>query len=391
MNLHPGIDPMRFLPLCLLLLVACGEATPPAPPPPPVTVAQPEVRDVDFFAEFTGTVRASEAVDVVARVPGVLQSMRFEPSRMVAKGDVLFVIEQGPYQASLDAARAQLKSSQAELEAARSDLTRIEQAIRSNAVSQQDLDQAKARKLRAEAGVLAARAGLDRAEIDFSYTEVQAPIAGQVSRNLVDVGNLVGQGGPTTLTTVRAIQPVYAYFEAPEALVLQFLARQREKQETPEEEAPPARALIRLANENTFHHEGFVDYIDNTVDPATGTIQLRAVFANDDLVLFPGLFVRIRLIGGVDEGAVLVREAAVGTDLGGKYVYLVGEDAVVRQQYVTLGAVQEDGTVVVEEGLDGSETYIVNGILKARPGLPVTPLTEEQARALAAKQGAQGS
>jgi len=370
-----------------LLLVGCGQQKAPPIQPPEVTVTQPERRDVRITALFTGTTRAIEAAEVRARVAGTLMSIEFEPSHFVDKGQLLFVIEQDQYRALRDEARATLKSAQSELARAESDLERVNKAIATNAVSEQDLDRAKAQRDQAEASVLAAQAQLSKTQLDLSYTEVRSPIAGQVSRNFVDAGNLVGHTDPTLLTTVNKMDPIFVYFDVPENLVLRFLQARRdavEQGELPEDRpvfAGDPDVYVALATDSGYPHPAWVDYIDNTVDPNTGTIQMRAVIPNPDQVIFPGLFVRIKVMGPVQPDAVLVDERAVGTDLGGKFVLVLVENDVVEQRYVTLGDKQEDGMVVVTEGLIGDETYIVNGIMRARPGLPVTPLTVTEAAA----------
>lgn len=347
-------------------LAACGNtAPPPAPPPPDVTVAAPVKRTVRDYRDFTGTMRATEFAEIRARVAGTLEEMLFEPSSFVEEGDVLFHIEPESYQAALDEATASVASSESQLAAAESDLEKIQKAIQSNAVSQQELDRAQAARDQAEAGVMAAKARLDKATTDFAYTQVTTPIAGQVSRNFVDPGNLVGQGEATRLTTVTKIQPIHVYFDAPEGVVLKMIELQKQGglPEKPE-------IFVATAADEGFPHEGVVDYLDNTVDPATGTIEIRGVLPNDDLSLFPGLFVRIRAMGPERE-ALLIDERALAADLGGKYVLVVGEDDMVEKRYVTLGPVQDDGTIVVEEGLEGGERYITEGLLRARPGMPV--------------------
>ena len=347
-------------------LWGCQEPmAPPAPPPPKVTVAKPEMRTVTEYFEFTGTTRAVAFAEVRARVSGSLDEMLFEPSVFVKENDVLFKIEPETYQAAHDEAEASLASAKSELDAADSDLERIEQAIKSNAVSEQDLDRARAQKATSEAAVLAAEARLAKAAIDLAYTQVRSPIPGQVSRNYVDVGNLVGYGEPTLLTTVTKIQPLHVYFQVPEKAVLRML-REQQAGKIPEE----VRVEVATAGDEGYPHSGVVDYRDNTVDPTTGTIEVRASLPNQESLLFPGLFVRIRVLGPQGE-KMLVDERALGSDLGGKFVLVVGDDDVVEVRYVTLGPVQPDGTVVVEEGLDGTERYITEGLLRARPGLPV--------------------
>ncbi len=260
-----------------------------------------------------------------------------------------------------------------------SNLERVLQAAQTEAVSEQDVDRARAERDAAIAAVLGARGSLSRAQLDLDYTEVRSPIMGQVGRNLVDVGNLVGQAEPTLLTTVNQLDPIFVYFDAPEGLVLALLEFGRNRDQFSEEELTEyGKAYVGTAADEGFPHEGRVDFVGNTVNPTTGTIELRAVFPNDAEVMFPGLFVRVRLPGRLYRDAVLVEETSVGTDLGGKYVMVVGEGNLVEQRYVKLGQLQEDGKIVILDGLQAGETYVSNGLLRARPGFPVTPLTEEQ-------------
>ncbi|UCC83507.1 MAG: efflux RND transporter periplasmic adaptor subunit [Gemmatimonadota bacterium] len=372
--------------LTATIVYGCGGGAAEAPPPPQVTVATPERRDVQVFAEFTGTTQAVEFARIRARVPGTLEQMLFTPASFVDAGDVLFIIEPEPYRAAFDEAQAAFASAESELARAQSDLERIQQAIQSNAVSQQDLDRAQATRDQAEAAKLGAQARLDNARINLGYTRVTTPIAGQVSRNRVDLGNLVGAGEPTLLTTVTRIDPIYVYFDVPEQAVLQLAAAQ-DPTVTEERRAEAVRVLVATAIDTDYPHEGVIDFIDNTVNPATGTIELRAVVENPESALFPGLFVRIRVLGRTSNDALLVEERAIGTDLGGKYVLVVGDDDMVEQRYVTLSARQDDGTYVVEAGLEGDERYIVNGMLRARPGFPVTPQTETEIAAATSPTG----
>ena len=307
---------------------------------------------------------------------GELEQITFEPSITVAEGDVLFVIEPRLYKAERDAADAALKSAQADLARAESDLQRVEKAIKTDAVSQSDVDLARANRDMARAQVLSAEAALDSAKLQYSYTQVRAPISGQVGRNLVDRGNIVSGGERTLLTTVKRIKPMFVYFDAPEETVLRAL---RDFDLT--ESAPDNRAegkQLTMAQVATLIDEGFpfqgpIDYVSNTVDPDTGTIRLRAVLPNEDVALFPGLFVRVRIPVGKLENAVLIDEKALGTDLGGRYVYVLDAENIVERRYVKLGVVEPDGMVPILEGLEGDETYIVDGLLRARPGMPATP------------------
>ena len=355
-----------------------GEAETGAPQPPDVGVAQAIKRDVTVFSEHLGSTQAFEAVEVRARVTGELEEITFEPSTMVRQGAILFVIEPRVYKAERDAADAALKSAEAELARAESDLKRVEQAVKTNAVSESDVDLARAQRDMARASVLSAEAQLDAAELQLSYTEVRAPITGQVGRNRVDRGNIVSGSEGTLLTTVNRMQPMFVYFDAPEEVVLRALKDLDLTAETTRdrfEKGEATMAEVATLIDEDFPFSGPVDYVSNTVDAATGTIQLRAVLPNEDMRLFPGLFVRVRIPVEVLEDAVLIREEALGTDLGGRYVYVVGTDNVVERRYVELGVVEPDGMVPILEGLEGSETYIVDGLLRARPGMPVTPET----------------
>jgi len=369
------------------LLTGCGKEAPMQMPPPIVIIAQPDVRTVDNYIVFTGVTRAIKSAEIKARVSGTLEEINFEASASVEEGEQLFVIEQGYYRALRDEARAAVASAKADLALKESELARIEAAIKTNAVSELDLDRAAAERDMAHANVLSAEAKLEKAELDYSYTTVRSPISGLVSRNLVDVGNLVGQNEATLLTTVNKMSPIYVYFDAPEHIVLSML--ENENSSVAMENRDPNRvtkALVSTAADSDFPHEGILDYIDNTVNPQTGTIQIRAILPNEDFLLFPGLFVRVKVMGRPSDNSVMIEERAIGNDLGGKYVLIVDKDNIVEQRYVTLGPIAEGSEVLVEEGLDGSETYVIEGLLKARPGMTVNPMTPEQAKQMAQQQ-----
>ena len=369
----------RVAPLLAVALVsvACAAEQQAAPPPPApeVTVATPATRDVTNFAEFTGRTASIASIEIRARVAGELQRMEFEPSSQVRAGDLLFVIEPEPYVAARDIALASIAQWEAELARAESDLSRLEQALQTEAVSEQEVDTARANVKTAEANLAAAHASLVNADLNLSYTEVRSPISGMVGRNLVDVGNLVGSGENTLLTTVVAIQPLYAYFDISESMLLQMLAEFDSRITDEPGERAPVPVFLGVDTEDGWPHEGIMDYVDNTVDTSTGTIQVRGTFANENARLFPGLFSRLRIPVGIETDAVLVEENAVGTDLGGKFILVVDDGDIVELRHVVLGALQADGMRVVREGLEAGERYIVNGLQRARPGLPVTPTT----------------
>jgi len=375
----------------LLGLASCAQEAAPARQAPPVTVAKPVVGTVANYMIFTGSSRAYETTDVVARVAGALETVEFEVSSPVQMGDLLFTIEDERYLAARNVAQAAVASAKADLLRSETELRRVEKASESRAVSEMDVDRARADRDMAIAAVASAEAHLSDAELDLSYTQVVAPISGFVGRNLVDPGNLVGQGESTKLTRINRVTPIYVYFHAPESVVLKFLDDRRAIMDGEEHEKENiGKIAVGLANEDGFPHEGVVDFIDNQVDPNTGTIELRAKLENVDQALFPGLFVRIKATGRSIPDAVMVPAVSVGTDLGGKFVLVVGEENIVQQVYVDMGDPQEDGLVHIKSGLTGDETVIVNGLMYARPGLPVTPLTAEQMAAMK-QQAAQAS
>ena len=373
----------------LLMSWACGGAEPPPPPAPPeVGVSQPITRPVTQYAEFTGTTRGSESVQIRARVTGTLEQVAFVPGRPVHKGDLLFVIEPRPYKAARDSAAAALRAAEADLARTESDLGRVTQAVKTNAVSESDVDLARAQRDMAEANVLSGKANLDQAELQLSYTRVLSPINGMIDRNLFDVGNVVGGPGEDVLTSVNRVVPLFVYFDAPEQAVLEILRRRQmgiltrdDEPSLDETDSPGEDPVLAIEVSTTidegFPHVGAVDFVSNKVDASTGTIEIRGRLPNEEELLFAGLFVGIRLPIGTVDDAILIDERALGTDLGGRYVYVVGADDVVEQRYVRLGPVEDDGMVPVVEGLELSDTYIVEGVLRTRPGMPVTPMPVE--------------
>ena len=355
-----------------VMATGCG-SEPPAPPqfpPPQVTVAYPIQRDVVSYEEFSGRTEAAEVVHVRARVGGMLESMHFTPSRVVRRGALLFTIEQAPYVAARNAALANARTVEANLDRARSDLARLEQAMRTNAVSAQEVDRARADVRQFEANLLGEQARLEQAELELSYTRIRSPIRGLIGRNAVSVGNVVGtQSEP--LATVMRIDPVHAYFDASEILLLELLDQTGRTLGSGSQQE--AAIHLGLSNEAGWPHEGVIDYVDNTVDPGTGTIQVRGTFPNPERKLFPGLFARLRIPGPVRPDALLVVERALGADLGGRFVLVVGADDVVELRHVEVGAAEGELRVVTA-GLRADERYVTNGMQRARPGLPVTPM-----------------
>ena len=228
----------------------------------------------------------------------------------------------------------------------------------------------------ARADLAAAEADIRQAEIDLSYTEIRAPFRGRVGRRLVDMDNLVGAGDATLLTTIEQTKPMYAYFDVNEQIVLR-IQRLRQEYADKMDQLEPLKVFLGLADEKGCPHEGVLDFVENAVDPGTGTALIRGVFPNEDNLLYPGLFVRLRVPGKTMENALLVHERALGTDLEGKYLMLVGpddegNDDIVEKRPVVTGPLI-DGMRVIHEGISAGERYILKGLQRARPGLPVRP------------------
>ncbi|QDV51222.1 Efflux pump periplasmic linker BepF [Gimesia fumaroli] len=333
--------------------------------PPSVTVAEPVQKTIVFNQDFTGTLASVASVDIRARVDGILEKVNFEPSATVKKGQLLFEIQRDQYQAILDKANAQLAASNAQLKDAQVTLERNQILLKKQAVTPQDVDDAEAARDKAQAAVMAAKADIEQATINLNYTRINAPITGEIGRNLVDAGNLVGSGENTLLTTIVTMDPIYVYFDASERLLLEALKKRKRA-----DEKITLKVYVGLSNEEGYPHEGELDYADNKVDPGTGTIQLRAIFKNPKGLLYPGVYVRVRVPGSPIPGALLVHDVAIGTDLAGKYLLIVGKDNIVEKRKIEIGQVQDNLRVVLK-GLKPSEKYIYEGLQRARPGRPV--------------------
>jgi len=355
----------------LVLLGGCKTPEIPPPTPPEVVVAAPTQRDVTVYADFTGNTVAVESVEIRARVQGFLESLHFKPSSFVKKGDLLFVIERAPYIAARDLAEADLEASEAFLRRAESDLERLEQAVRTNAVSQQEVTRATAERDQARARVLGARAKLDTAEIDVAYTKIHSPVSGLISRHLVDPGNLVGRSEPTLLADVYKVDPIYVYFEVNEQLIARFLDTEGMAERQGKKDEDLNRAWVQMDQVDRVY-EGRMDYVDPAADPDTGTVQARVVVPNKEARLLPGFFVRIRLPGEELPAALLVPETALSTDLGGRYLMLVDDEDLAQKRYIEPGQLEEDNLRVILEGLERGERFIIKGLQRARPGMPVT-------------------
>jgi len=335
---------------------------------PQVTVATAISRKVTEFDEFTGRFEAVERVEVRPRVSGYISSVNFTDGNEVKKGEVLFVIDPRPYVAERDRARAQLAQARSQLALAKSERERAAKLLGQHAISQEELDTRTAGDEQAQASVAAAKAALDSAELNLEFTRVTAPIAGRISRALVTSGNFVSNG-QTLLTTLVSLDPIYVTFDGDEQAYLRYgkLARTSVHGDSSGARNP---VVVGLANESGYPHQGAMVFVDNALDPATGTIRSRALLDNHERLFTPGLFARIRLLDSSQHDAVLVNDSAIGTDQTVRYVLVVGADNKVAYRPVQLGPVI-DGLRVVQSGLTAGETIVVNGLQRVRPGAQV--------------------
>lgn len=362
------------------LLAACEEKnTYVEPPPPKVTVAEPLQQQVIDYLEFTGNTRAFEEVEIRARVSGFLKSMHFTPGTRVDMGDLLFVIDPKEFQAEVNAAQAELNAANAMAHRAKIEYDRAKRVFDKGAGRETDVVKWRGERDVARASIERAKAKLERANLNLGYTQVTSPISGRVSRNFVDVGNLVGEGEATLLTMITRYDPMYVYFNLNEYDLLraQSTHRKRMKEKGLEIDRDSDREAkipvhIGLANEEGYPHEGLVDFAESGVDPATGTLQLRGLFQNPKQILIPGLFARVRMPLDERENALLVTERAIGSDQGGRFLLTVNSENGVEKRPVRMGQLV-DGLRVIDEGLKPGDLVVVNGIQRARPGGKVDP------------------
>lgn len=340
------------------------------PAPPAVSVASPVVREIVEQDEYTGRFDAIETVEVRARVSGYLESIHFRDGAMVSSQELLMVIDQRPYQVLVNQAQANVASAQTRLDFYRADLERAERLARTGVTPERTFDERRQQFLQAQADINAARAALDQARLNLSFTEIKAPIGGRISRRLVTEGNLV-TADQTLLTTIVALDPIYFYFDVDERSYLSYM---RDASAEPTE---PARGLNRpvelaLGDEREPSRRGRLDFVDNRIDQSTGTIRARAMFDNSDHALTPGLFGRIRVAGSLPYRGILVPDEAIGADQDRRFVYVVAADGTVQQRIVRPGP-RQFGYRVIRQGLEGNEKIVVAGLQRLRPGARVTP------------------
>jgi RND family efflux transporter MFP subunit len=327
---------------------------------PTVDVSSPIEAVISQWDEYTGRFAAVDEVEIRARVSGYLQKVNFKDGQAVKKGDVLFIIDQRPFDIAL-------RSAQSRYALAKKELDRGNDLRKQNSVSQEEVD----RRLNE---FEMATAALENAQLDMEFTEVKSPIDGVVSRDLINVGNLVNgtATNASLLTTVVSVNPIHFYFNAGEASLLKYLRlSQLNKRESSRTAPNPVK--IKLQDESDFVHEGVMDFVDNRIDNSTGTITGRAILDNKDGFILPGFFGRIRLLASSDTNTILVPDAAIGTDQSQKFVYVVGAENTVERKFVKLGKLHNQHLRIIESGLQADDKIIVKGLMRIRPGVSIQP------------------
>jgi RND family efflux transporter MFP subunit len=358
----------------LVLGVGChrGGQQSAAPKAPEVYVSQPVTREITDSDEFTGRTYAFRSVDVRARVTGYLNKVNFKEGADVKEGDILFEIDPRTYQALFDAAKAQAGVAEANLKSARDKNERVKALAKQgpSAVSPQDIVDAQSMEDQAAANWNVTKANLETAQLNLNFCKVIAPLAGRVSNQRIDPGNLVKQDD-TVLTSIVAIDPIYVFYDVDERSLLHFrrLLRAGKIQSARDIKYP---VELALADEEGFPHKGTINFVDNQVDPTTGTLRIRADFPNPDKFMSPGQFARVRIPVGSPHPALLVADRALGTDQGQKFVYVVNGKNEVEYRKVRVG-MAADGLRVIEEGLSAGERVVVTGLQRVRQGAKVEP------------------
>jgi len=345
------------------LLAGCnrgGPATPAGPPAPAVSAALTLEKPVAEVQEFSGRLEAIDRVEIRPRVAGFITSVNFTPGAEVKKGDLLFVIDQRPFQAEYERADAAAASARARAGLARTELNRAERLLGDKAIAQREYDERAAGLKELDATARAAQAQAEFAKLNLGYTRVTAPIDGRVSKAEITLGNLVDTSA--VLTSVVSLDRIYASFDGDEDTYLRVAAESHAGQ--------PVQVRVGLVNEEGFPHEGKLEFVDNQLDTRTGSVRMRAIFENKSRSMAPGLFARVQIGGGARKNALLVSDRAVGTDQSRKFVYVIGADGKAAYRAVTLGPVAE-GLRVVRSGLKPGEKIVVNGLQRVQPGAAV--------------------
>lgn len=373
----------------IVFIAACGGGPDPGDmqmPPAQVSAAQVVERTIVEWSEFTGRVEAVDSIEIRPRVAGYLDSVHFREGSIVEKGDLLFTIDPREYEAAAAAARANRERAETRLALAGQELARSEMLIEARAISREEFDQRTSELQQATADRNGAQADLIRAELNLSFARITAPIRGRIGAAVIKPGNLVAPG-ETLLTTLVSVDPVYVTFEADESVYLDLQAQLAEASRDSDDFRMPVQ--IGLGSDQAFPFEGELDFIDNQLDPATGTIRGRAILPNADGLLTPGLFARVRLFGHGEQDALLIHDMAILTDQDRKYVYVVSSDSLAERRDIEVGGLV-DGLRVVTAGLSAEDRVVVNGVRRIFfPGMPLMPDTVPMDNPLADGTGTQ--
>ncbi|GAA3918087.1 efflux RND transporter periplasmic adaptor subunit [Litoribacillus peritrichatus] len=355
-------------------LAACAEETAqtaPQPPQAPVVSVAPVIYErLTEWDEFTGRLESPESVELRPRVSGYIESVAFKEGSIVQAGKPLFYIDSKPFEAEIKRLEADMIGAQSQLKLAEINYNRARTLTSKNTLSKETRDNRFSEMEQAKANVQSLSAALDLAKLNLSYTQVVAPITGRVSRAEITTGNYV-TAGQSVLTSIVSINPIYAYFDADEQTYLKYvkLAKQGTRPSSRDVKNP---VYMALANEQGYSHEGYIDFVDNQVNPATGTIRGRAVFNNHEGTFIPGLFARIKLVGSATYAGILVDDKAIGTDLNRKFVLVLDEKNNVQYREVTLGE-KLNGLRIIKSGLTSDDRIVVKGLQRVRPGSAVSP------------------
>jgi membrane fusion protein, multidrug efflux system len=342
-----------------------------APPPPPVSVAKPVVREIIDADEFIGRFDAVDQVAVRSRVDGYLDSVHFKDGALVKKGDPLFTIDQRPFVTALQQAQAALEVAKTTLTYAEAQYKRTQSLTGSGTLSVSTLDDQRRAYLAGQASVAGAQAAVDNAQLNLAYTQISAPQAGRIDRRLISVGNLVN-ANDTILTTIVSLDPIDFYFDVDERSLLAYARTARENGRDLQEGGGGLEVTVKLTDSNEPPVKGRLDFAENRLDQATGTMRVRARFDNPKFILQPGLFGRVEVAASNQYKGILIPDDAIGSDQNERVVYVVGDDGGVTPKPVRLGPKQY-GYRVIRSGMTGDETIVVNGLMRIRPGSKVKP------------------
>ncbi len=341
----------------------------------PVEVSNPVFEKITEWDEYTGRFEASNRVEVRARVSGYIENVSFKDGQSVSKGDVLFTIDQRPFKIALNQARASYGQAQARLTIAQDNYARVQSLRESGAVSAEEYDSRKQALAGAKAALQLAQASVDNAKLNLEFTKVKAPISGRVSRDMVNVGNLIdgGSSNSTSLTTIVSTSPIHFYFRGSESDYLKYsrLAQNGERSSSRSTANP---VFLKLQDEEEYVHEAVMDFVDNEIDRSTGTIEGRATLENKDGLIEPGMFGKARLLGSAEHEAILIPDEIIGTNQSVRFVYVLGEGNMVATKNIELGPLHTNGLRIVRNGLSPEDLLITNNIQKIRPGVAVSPI-----------------